>query len=308
MHKERLKFRLYGSLIIAALVIALLPLLLSHATRPIPAQLSEQLAAPPAKPQLVVQLTTGDPSHSQLAVASVSHANAGAQSSGVTAPEGAASNQSNSQVHNQAHNQNSNQSTNQDMPQGINQAANQAAQEAAHGLTPHVDQAASMGSVKKPMPAGSVSEPKAAVLHQVEIQNPVASQNNIPTNRQAVSVAQASKSIAINPQHKSDSADGAAASVQPPPAHVTKASSTISRPWVVQLATFASIRNAQRLQAKLHRAGYAAYIRQVPASSVGRALQQVLIGPQLSRAQAMQVLNSLHQDFALRGFVKQLSA
>ena len=308
MHKERLKFRLYGSLIIAALVIALLPLLLSHATRPIPAQLSEQLAAPPAKPQLVVQLTTRDPSHPQLAVASASQANAAAQSSGVAAPVGAASNQSNSQVHNQAHNQKGSQSTNQGMPQGINQVANQAAQVTTDALTPSVDQAASMGSVKKPMPAGSVSEPKAAGLHQVAVQNPVASQNNIPTNRQVVSVAQASKSIAINPQHKLDSTDGAAASVQPPPAHVAKASSTILRPWVVQLATFASVSNAQRLQAKLHRAGYAAYIRQVPASSAGRALQQVLIGPQLSRAQAMQVLNSLHQDFALRGFVKKLAA
>ena len=56
MHKERLKFRLCGGLIIVIIVLAILPLFLAHSGSPTPGVLNAKISSAPLLPHMTVQL------------------------------------------------------------------------------------------------------------------------------------------------------------------------------------------------------------------------------------------------------------
>lgn len=71
--------------------------------------------------------------------------------------------------------------------------------------------------------------------------------------------------------------------------------------WVVQLASFADIDNAQNLLERLHNAGYKAYIRTV--GSERDELNRVYVGPWVVRARADEYQKQLQEQFQLAGLI-----
>jgi len=73
--------------------------------------------------------------------------------------------------------------------------------------------------------------------------------------------------------------------------------------WAVQVGSFASQDNANRLAEKLRSAGLSAYIEQRPEQS--GTVFKVRVGPQPGRAEAEQMRATLAQRFGLDGMLLQ---
>ncbi len=71
--------------------------------------------------------------------------------------------------------------------------------------------------------------------------------------------------------------------------------------WVVRLASFSDGDNARNLLARLHDAGYKAYIRSV--GSAEDALSRVYVGPWVVRARADESQKRLQEQFQLAGLI-----
>lgn len=77
-----------------------------------------------------------------------------------------------------------------------------------------------------------------------------------------------------------------------------------STAWVVQLASFSSQDNADRLIKRLRAAGYDAYTRSRHAAA-GKTLIQVFVGPEIKRARVDALLLQLKEKYRLSGVVKR---
>jgi DedD protein len=75
----------------------------------------------------------------------------------------------------------------------------------------------------------------------------------------------------------------------------------VSKGWSVQLGTFGNEANAKRLVSKLKQSGYPAYITTKQSGS--RKLNVVLVGPQLNKSDAQNLINILAQQYKLKGII-----
>lgn len=83
-----------------------------------------------------------------------------------------------------------------------------------------------------------------------------------------------------------------ATTAQPPAASQTRPAA--DRGWAVQLGSFASRENAERLAAEVRRGGYRAFVSRFES---GRSVRyRVRVGPEAERAQAEQVAQRLQRD------------
>lgn len=97
---------------------------------------------------------------------------------------------------------------------------------------------------------------------------------------------------------------GASAATQPepsPPTVVTARSdsppagpATVDTGWAVQLGSFASRENAERLAAEIRRGGYRAFVSRFEAGS--RVRYRVRVGPEQDRSQAEALAQRLQRD------------
>lgn len=72
--------------------------------------------------------------------------------------------------------------------------------------------------------------------------------------------------------------------------------------WIIQLASFSEINNANTLVERLRHGGYNAYC--ITASSdLGEPMTRVLIGPETRYSQANRLIGLLQKDFNLHGMV-----
>lgn len=72
--------------------------------------------------------------------------------------------------------------------------------------------------------------------------------------------------------------------------------------WVIQVASFSSVANAENLQKRLREKGYKAYVRSVPGSS-GKPLQRVFVGPELRREVALEQKSEIEAAFKLKALL-----
>ena len=76
------------------------------------------------------------------------------------------------------------------------------------------------------------------------------------------------------------------------------------RAWVIQLASFSEVSNADRLVNRLRGQGYNAYDR-VTTSSSGQRIVRVFVGPDINVEEMNRTLKKLHTQFGLKGIVKR---
>ncbi len=80
----------------------------------------------------------------------------------------------------------------------------------------------------------------------------------------------------------------------------------VSQPsWVIQVATFANNKNAQKLKSRLNQKGYQAYLEAVPNHE--KTLTWVLIGPLEDKETAELVQGKLQSDFKVKSLVTTIS-
>lgn len=71
--------------------------------------------------------------------------------------------------------------------------------------------------------------------------------------------------------------------------------------WTIQVGSFASESNATGLEAKLRKAGLAAYVK--PVDDAGKKVYKVRVGPQRDRAEAASMRRRLSEAFELKGLL-----
>lgn len=71
--------------------------------------------------------------------------------------------------------------------------------------------------------------------------------------------------------------------------------------WVVQLGTFANKANVDGLIKKLQNKGFAAYSKK--QKSANEYIYQVLVGPEIDREKAKELLHNLQNTFKLKGII-----
>lgn len=72
--------------------------------------------------------------------------------------------------------------------------------------------------------------------------------------------------------------------------------------WVIQVASFSSAANAEKLKQRLQGEGYKAYVRAAPTAS-GTMLQRVFVGPELKEATALQMKADIESSFKLKALI-----
>lgn len=78
----------------------------------------------------------------------------------------------------------------------------------------------------------------------------------------------------------------------------------MSNAWIIQLATFKSDSNANKLVKKLQNDGYPAYTKQFTNKS-GNLFTIVLVGPKTQKDEAAELKQTLKSKYRLNGIVKQ---
>lgn len=71
--------------------------------------------------------------------------------------------------------------------------------------------------------------------------------------------------------------------------------------WVVQLGSFSSEANANSLNDKLHKAGYASFVE--PLKQGGNVIYRVRVGPELLHSKAEKLKEGLHEKMKMDGIV-----
>jgi len=85
------------------------------------------------------------------------------------------------------------------------------------------------------------------------------------------------------------------------PAHVIKPRALTPQSWVVQLASFNLKANATALEKQLQDKGYPAYQQKIKGSK--GEIVRILIGPEVKRQRAEQLLVKLQQETKMKGIV-----
>jgi len=92
------------------------------------------------------------------------------------------------------------------------------------------------------------------------------------------------------------------------PKKVTKqtrgTTSRIKRGWTVQVASFGTKVNADKLQQLLRRRGFPAYVETARMNN-GKTLNRVFVGPEIEKAEARKLQTVLRNQFKLNGVVVQ---
>lgn len=111
----------------------------------------------------------------------------------------------------------------------------------------------------------------------------------VPASRQPTAVAepQAERQVQTVAERSAPAAPAAAPNPAP------EANESVTGMWAVQLGSFSSKENAERLAADLRDQGFAAFLSQLETNS--GALQRVRIGPQKDRAAAESIAAQLAQ-------------
>lgn len=76
----------------------------------------------------------------------------------------------------------------------------------------------------------------------------------------------------------------------------------VANAWVIQVASFSSSANAEKLKQRLQSKGYKAYVRAAPTSS-GAMLQRVFVGPELKEATALKIKADIESSFKLKALI-----
>ncbi len=87
----------------------------------------------------------------------------------------------------------------------------------------------------------------------------------------------------------------------PKAAPTAKAANGALASWVVQLASFSNVRNAEALRNKLRKAGYPAFVEKVPVKA--GTVYRVRVGPDVSRPKMEALRDRLQREFKLKGIV-----
>jgi cell division septation protein DedD len=77
-----------------------------------------------------------------------------------------------------------------------------------------------------------------------------------------------------------------------------------TKAWVLQLASFSSVNNAERLVAKLRQAGYDAYNKKSSLAN-GRVISRVFVGPEINRKKILRLQTKLKSRYKLMGLVRK---
>lgn len=102
-----------------------------------------------------------------------------------------------------------------------------------------------------------------------------------------------------NPGPQTDTESGPAAGSGEKPAATTDNAEPSG--WVIQLGSFSQEDNARELNAKLRKAGYAAYVE--PVIQSGKKVYRVRVGPEVMRGEAEKLRDRIAAEFDLKGIV-----
>ncbi|HCS26566.1 MAG TPA: hypothetical protein DIW43_03880 [Spongiibacteraceae bacterium] len=80
--------------------------------------------------------------------------------------------------------------------------------------------------------------------------------------------------------------------------------SGVAKAWVIQVASFSSSANAEKLKQRLQAKGYKAYVRAAPTAS-GKQLQRVFVGPELKEAAALKMKADIESTFKLKALIHE---
>lgn len=78
----------------------------------------------------------------------------------------------------------------------------------------------------------------------------------------------------------------------------------VANAWVIQVASFSSSANAEKLKQRLQAKGYKAYVRAAPTAS-GKQLQRVFVGPELKEAAALRIKADIESTFKLKALIHE---
>jgi len=123
---------------------------------------------------------------------------------------------------------------------------------------------------------------------------------NITSRPASVPVASTPKAVTPLKTTKSNVQPSAKESKSSAPA---SSAAPITTGWVIQLASFESKSNAQRLEQKLRKMGYSAFT--VDANTSHGIIFRVYIGPEAQKQDADKIQASLHQKLHLNSFIKR---
>ena len=76
----------------------------------------------------------------------------------------------------------------------------------------------------------------------------------------------------------------------------------VANAWVIQVASFSSSANAEKLKQRLQAKGYKAYVQAAPTAS-GSVLQRVFVGPELKEDTALQMKADIESSFKLKALI-----
>ncbi len=77
-----------------------------------------------------------------------------------------------------------------------------------------------------------------------------------------------------------------------------------TKAWVLQLASFSSLKNAESLVAKLRQSGYDAYDKKIVLAN-GKVINRVFVGPEISRKKILRLQAKLKSQYKLMGLVRK---
>lgn len=78
--------------------------------------------------------------------------------------------------------------------------------------------------------------------------------------------------------------------------------SGLANAWVIQVASFSSTANAEKLKERLQAKGYKAYVKAAPTAK-GTVLQRVFVGPELKEATALKQKAEIESSFKLKALI-----
>ena len=115
-----------------------------------------------------------------------------------------------------------------------------------------------------------------------------------PANPPAPSPEPAKEPSAPKPAKRSEPAEKSAP--------LLDSESGLANAWVIQVASFSSTANAEKLKERLQAKGYKAYVKAAPTAK-GTVLQRVFVGPELKEATALKQKAEIESSFKLKALI-----
>lgn len=149
-----------------------------------------------------------------------------------------------------------------------------------------------------------------AVAGVAKVSQPVAQQAQQTVKKRVVVIKPTKKNqLSQAPKKKVAVSDGQVKAVKPMAQKTQKHEPPLMglstpRAWVIQLASFSEVSNADRLVKRLRDKGYNAYDRETTAPS-GQRIVRVFVGPDINLKHMKQTLKQLQTQFGLKGMIKR---